>query len=150
MAPAAAFGPAGAREASWGCGSACGQELRGQRVGDPLFPVLGSPALLDDQQPVELVAEQAEDDVGGPLGVEPVAQAAVGGQHGNEVAVGLQGQGLVVVHLGGDVRVGGGGVSGDLPQWRHASGDVAAPADPAAELAPGGGGGADLVDPGAL
>src|SRR5258708_32312556 len=95
------------------------------------------------------MAEQAEDNVGGPLGVEPVAQAAVGGQHGDEVAVGLQGQGLVVVHLGGDVGVGGGGGAGNLPQWRHAGGDVAGPTDPAAALALGGGGVAQLVGPGA-
>src|SRR3979411_574166 len=100
MAPAAAFGPAGA---SWGWGSGGGQELRGQRVGDPPLPVLGSPALLDDQQPVKLVAGQAENYVGGPRGVEPVAQATVGGQHGNEVAVALQRQGVVAIALGGDV-----------------------------------------------
>src|SRR6266542_3648842 len=136
MAPAAAFGPAGARYASWGCGSVCGQELCGQRVGRPPLPVLGRPALLDDQQPVEFVAEQAEDDIGGP--------------HGDEVAVALQSQGLVAVHLGGDVGVGGGGVAGDLPQGCHASGDVATLTDPAAQLALGVGVVTDLVDPGSL
>src|SRR6266511_4048026 len=79
-----------------------------------------------------------------------IAQATVGGQHGDEVAVALQGQGLVAVHLGGDVGVGGGGVAGDLPQGCHASGDVATLTDPAAQLALGVGVVTDLVDPGSL
>src|SRR5260370_40184960 len=81
----------------WRPTGSAGAELGAQGVVCPLFPLVGCPAAITDQQQVELGAEQAEQHVGGVLCRQSLAgprlgrEGLRGGRQDSEARVGALG-----------------------------------------------------------